>query len=615
MTVARRTASTRAARSVPSATPQAGRDLFVSVWVLGLAPAVVLPESLNRFVFIKLALVMGACAVIVARPALGRLTRETRIFLSGGAVLLGIAAVSSPAPWGQLIGRAPRYEGIVSLGVYAAALFAGARVLGPTGDRRLRTHLLRATGLAGGVMAVVALLEAAGVHPLSTSASRPGSLLGNATEQGAYGVGVLALGLVMGASTRWTPTTITTAVAGGVLVTTSASRGALLGAAAAMALAGLLGTRPVRRTTLVTVAILAAGVLVVPLSRSRVLLQSPLSTQTMTGRWQEWFTVWSLIRHHPLGVGPSGFVDAWPGVEPAAYARLAGTAILDSPHSVPLQIAVAGGLPLLLVAVVFAVAMGRRVLREAPTTKEPWSTAAGCALAGWAVVMVTHFTAPGSTPFFCLLAGSLLSVPRDRQLSRGRRLASSVLAGAAVITLLAAAVAEIPLRQGLVALADGRGGAATADFAAARSLRPWDADLDAQIAHALVVVPATGSPLAEASNYLRRAEQAFPDDPWIKLDMAQHELASGNPQSALAGLDRAQQRAPTTAVIYLLRGQVRLRTGDQSGAINDLRTAAFLAPTDPAPLRVLATAYAQAGQQDLAALALKRASALAHQDP
>jgi O-antigen ligase len=585
----------------------------VAIWLLGLAPAVILPGALNRFVFIKLTLGAAAIACALMAPLPGRLQRGSRILLVLAGITLAAAALLGQAPLAQLIGRAPRYEGLVALSVYLGALLMGAWLLGPGANPALRAHLVRATAVAASLIAFVAVLEALGLHPLATSASRAGSLLGNATEQGAYGAGVVGLCLhAIGRRDRWA---ICAVVAGGVLVVTSASRGALLGLVGAVVVTVILGSPRVRRVALSCLGVAVVAALALPLTRQRLLMQSPLSGQTVTGRGMEWRETLQLIGQHPLlGVGPSGFLDASPSVQSAQYVRLAGAAPLDSPHSLPLQIVNGGGAVLLLIAAVlgwFLVANIVKLRRH--TADAPWAIGAAAGLAGWATCLLTHFTAPGSTPLFLLLAGSLLSEPRPGQVRPVRLVVRRVAAAATSVlaaVLLLAAIAEIPLREGLLALQDKDSPTAVADFGMAHALRPWDADLDAQVAHALIAVPLPDLPGSVVDGYLGRARAALPEDPWVLKDSGLHAGQAGELTDALAYLDHAQRLTPNDPEVYLVRGQVRARTKDTAGAIADLLASAGLSPKSPQALQLLATVYRQAGQTKLADDALAQAGAL-----
>jgi Flp pilus assembly protein TadD len=448
------------------------------------------------------------------------------------------------------------------------------------------------------VIALLALVEATGIHPLTTTASRPGSLLGNATEQGAYGAGVVGLLLPHIRRGRyWAPLGL---CAGAVLVVTSASRGAALGLLVAAVVVLFAGTSKQR---LVTGAVLAVGTLAsiaVPLTRHRMLMQSPLALQTVNGRGYEWSDAWQLIERHPvLGVGPSGFLAASPATQSVSYVRLAGSTQLDSPHSLPLQLAAGGGAVLIILAALVALLTLRGFLAaRQDVTQRTWALGVAAALAGWGSCLLTHFTAPGSTAFFLMLAGGFLaerSASLKNQVRRGAMAAvASVAAVAAVLTFLAA-VSEVPLRTGLVALHEGRVSQAEALLGRAHALRPWDPDLDAQIAHELIVQPQPSAPIRTINHYLLRAQRSLPADPWVLADRGLLTAQQGSPAGALALLDQANRLAPNDPGIYLLRGQVRANLSDLDGAANDLRRGAYLSPRDPLPLEVLASVYQRAG--------------------
>jgi len=342
-------------------------------------------------------------------------------------------------------------------------------------------------------------------------------------------------------------------------------------------------------------------------------MQSPLSHQTVSGRGLEWTETVRLLGQHPLlGVGPSGFLDASPAVQSAQYVRLAGAGRLDSPHSLPLQIADGGGVVLLLLAAVLGWFLVRNILTlRRDVTEAPWALGAAAAIAGWATVMLTHFTAPGSTPLFCLLAGSMLGEPRPAPVRLVVRRVAAATTSLLGVVLLLAAIAEIPLRDGLRALAAGDGPAAVRNFGTAHALRPWDGDLDAQIAHALIAEPSPEQFGSVVDGYLRRAQAAFPKDPWMLTDAGLYAGQTGRLTDALTYLDRAHRVAPNDAEIYLIRGQVRAKVNNTAGAIADLRASASLAPNNPMPLQVLADVYRRVGQAKLADDASAKADAMA----
>lgn len=266
---------------------------------------------------------------------------------------------------------------------------------------------------------------------------------------------------------------------------------------------------------------------------------------------------------------------------------------------------------LLLITAVLGWFLVRNVLTlRRDVANAPWAIGAAAAIGGWVTCLLTHFTAPGSTPLFCLLAGSLLGEPGSRPVRLVVRRVSVAVATALGAVLLSAAVAEIPLRRGLVAVQGQDGPSAVRDFGMAHALRPWDADLDAQIAHALIARPLREQSDSVVDGYLRRAQAAFPADPWVLTDSGIHAGRAGNLADALAYLDHAHRVAPNDPEAYLVRGQVRARANNIPGAIADLRASASLSPKNPLPLQLLAIVYRQVGQTKLADAVLAEAGAL-----
>ncbi|GAA1899337.1 O-antigen ligase family protein [Lapillicoccus jejuensis] len=572
----------------------------------------VLPGALTPFVLPKLTVDAVALGLALLAARRSRLGRPGLLVLVAGLLVLALAALLGGAPLAQLVGRAPRYEGVVSVGVYALAVAAGAWLLGAPGP--LRRHLVRATTVAAALVGALAVLQTLGLLTGSTDVTRPGSLLGNATEQGAYGVAVLGLVLGLGdvRRDRWSQVA---AVAAVLAVVTSASRGALLGLLVAVAVVAVTGTPVVRRVAFGGLGAVVVLALALPLTRDRLLLLSPLSRQTVSGRWLEWQETLTLLAHHPvLGVGPSGFVTAVPAVQSADYVRLAGADRLDSPHSVPLQVAVAGGALLLVVAVAAVVVLVRaaRARRARWATDRPrdraWVRGTSAAVAGWGAVLLTHFTAPGSTPLLCVLAGSLLAVPRERERPVALRRAAAGVVALAALALALASAAEVPLRSGLLALAAGQGEAGLADLDRAHALRPWDRDLDGLAAHALVTDPPADP--ARWAPYVERAAAAVPTDAGALVDLAALDRLRGRPDDALVALDRAHAAAPVDAEVLVARARVLAGLGRLDAAVADLTATADLRPRDPLPLTLLAGVYQQQGRLDLAQRAATRAASL-----
>jgi O-Antigen ligase len=524
----------------------------LALLLLASLGAVFLPGALDRFVFPKLALGAAGVGLALTVPARGRLPRIAIAGLCASAALLLVAALTSSAPLAEVLGRPPRYEGVIALPVYAGALLVGARLLGPTrapGTSAWLLDVLSVTALAVGVEAV---LEAAGLRPLLSNVSRPGSLLGNASDQGAWAV--LALGpLSVAAIELRERLHVAGALAAAATLATSGSRGALAGAVVlVIALAVGRPARTARITLACGVAATAVGVLALPATRGRVLETSALSQQTATGRTLLWSETLTLIAHHPLlGAGPSGYVDAIPRYHDRHYERAIGPqAPPDSPHDWVLQAAAAGGPALALLAIALAgltLVRGRRLIARHPDGAEQvvlLGLLAG--LLGYAVALLFHFTTAGTAPLGALYAGALLAeTAGSGSVAVVRRSAAAAYAAMTVV-LGAAALAELPLRSALVEAAAGNLTAAEHDFHTAHDLRPWDHGV-AQIAtHAYAVLAERGDVRAAQLGlpWAAAERRAYPDSVQALQDSATLDTAVGRTREASQLLRAAHRLEP-----------------------------------------------------------------------
>jgi O-antigen ligase len=545
--------------------------------LLATSGAWFMPHALNRFVFLKLAAVAAAVMLAATVPARGRLPRIAVALLGASGVLLVCAAIQGASPLAQLLGRPPRYEGAFVLPVYLGSLYAGGRLLGPGRTPETDARLLGWLALAAIAIGVLALVEAAGPRPLSSAVARPGSLLGNASDEGAWAV--LALGPLL-ASTLAQPRALPilgTLGASAALVC-SASRGALLGALLMLLTIGLLAPARRRRAALLAVAsTLLACSLALPAFRERIAETSPHAARTATGRLLLWRETGDLLLAHPLlGVGPSGYLDAIPRYHTTAYERQVGPeAPPDSPHNWVLQAASAGGPLLALLAVALAIMTlqaGRRATRSA-TSAAARALSAGmtAALAGYALTLMFHFTSPGTTPLAALYAGSLLAIPNPTQeayhSARAPRTAAVIAFGCLALILAAGALAEIPLRSGIIALASGRLSGAETDFHLAEDLRPWDSGIPALAAHAYAALAQHGVPAAArpAASWSRLELADLPSSIQALEDSAAAAAAQGKHTRAAQLLTTALQGDPHNPRLLLALTRQRTPLGFSYG--------------------------------------------------
>ncbi len=570
-----------------------------TVWLLCLAPLAFLPGLEDRWGWPTLLCVVVAagCAVWV-RPT-GHLPHGVVTAVCAVLAALIVGALAGAVPLAQLMGRAPRYEGAVALPVYVAAAWAAARVVGPAVRTDVLRHVVRAQSTAAVLLAVVAVLEAVGLRPIDSDLSRPGSLMGTATDQGIMGaISVALLGSILigawrrtGHISRWAAVGV---IAGAVSAVTSASRGALLAFAVVLVLLGIrwVLTSPHRRRDAVVAGVALALVLVavfaVPLTRTRLLGQSALSVQTIGDRAVIWEDAWRIFLAHPwLGVGPSGYQDivtAWFG--DGWFDRAGVGSVLDSPHSILLQALVVGGVLgtvaalALLAAVVVA---GIRGVRAARAARRDLVLGAACALVAAATALLTHLTSPDTLTALAVLTGILVATVRRPAPPAARAVAwakaATALIAAWALFLGISMAGDAALLSARTAAMRGEITASLDAFERAQALRPWDADI------ALIATETLGGV--------------------VEVGLA------GASDPAEAWASRAVVQLPASSRALFAAGMVASLRGDDAAAEDLLARAAELSPADPRIHHEAGVAALRAGDLDLARVHLERALALA----
>ncbi len=569
----------------------------VALALFGLSGAVFLPGAYDRFDLPKLAWFAAAVALGLSAVPRGRLPRVVLAGLALGVLLLSVQAIESSSALTRLIGRAPRYEGLLALSVYVGAAVCGARLLGPARARGASTWFLDWLAVAAIAIAIEAVLETAGLYPLESNVARPGSLLGNASEQGAWAA--LALGPLAAVALRTRrPLQIAGALAAVTALDCSLSRGAYLGGAVVVAILLVLLPTPRQRVTLLVCTALAViAVIALPTSRNRVTGTSPLAGETVSGRRLLWGETLHVIASNPLlGVGAGGYVDALPRHQTVRYEREIGPQTLpDSPENWLLQAAVAGGLPLLLISVALAALLLARGLRVALAERDAVDSGAFggmlAGVAGYGTALLFYFTSPVSTPLATLFAGALLAQAPAGQFRRWRAVACGAF-GLLTVVLVLAALAEIPLRAGLVAAAKGQVGPADADFRAARVLRPWDPAIDESASHAFAGLTSAGVASAAAAGvpWAARALSATPDSVQVIADAATIDLARGRARTAADLLNHALAQDPFDGDLRVSAAATALVLGRRSEAIALAEQALVDDPGNPRALQLIALA-------------------------
>ncbi|EPR77587.1 O-antigen polymerase [Leifsonia rubra CMS 76R] len=593
-----------------------------ALWVAIIAVIVLLPEGMNRWVLPKEATLAVAVMLASLAPASGRLPRWFIVAAGIGTAVLVTAAILSADPLPQLVGRAPRYEGLVSIPVYFAATWVGARLLGPHSSRNALEVVLRAASAIAIAVATVALLESSGVRPIATSFERPGSLLGNASDQGIVGVMLFAL-LSFPALRTWLPARtppvgkgkpalalpvtwqyrlLLTAGVGAAITTVllSASRGALLAFCVVLVVLvsfefrrivrlGGASVKKLLRYGLITAgaAIGCAAVAVaIPLTRSRIFGASSTIDDRIL-MWTE--SVGTLAQHPFFGLGPSGYVDVIGQAHgPQWFDQVESGATLDSPHNWLLQAASAGGLVFLtlaiaIVAVVAVVGMRRWSVTVREALDSPrWAAhtlgradlnAGALALCtGWAVGLLTHFTSASTSILGCLVVGMLIANAPVSSVGNRRRVVSmvrTVAIGVWAGWLIVAAYAEIPLQRGVNYVVVGEIAPANIEFESASALRPWDSSIASTAAQYLAFA-ADNRVEGAAPLTVSWAERALAETPDSVATLKAYAVglrASGKVSEAQRVYDRLLSMRPHDSEVMLGKATTSYMAGDTPSAL------------------------------------------------
>lgn len=568
----------------------------MALWFAALAPIAFLPGLYDRWGWPKLLVLLIAAAVAAWVVPSGRLPRWALLCGGAFAVVFVTAALLGQAPVAQLMGRAPRYEGVIAVATYGAAVWLGARLFGPVVDpRRIRTWLA-ATSVTAIVLGLISIAEASGLRPIESDLARPGSLTGNATDQGLLAVILLAIlsSAVLG---TWQRTgvllrmPVVGIVAAFAAVVTSASRAAVLSFAVVLiVMAGLAIARARNRPRAARAAggVLAVSVIVlllVPLTRTRLLGLGAFAQQTIDDRFAMWADATQVISAHPvIGVGPNGFADAvttafgddW-------FTRASVGTVLNSPHNVLLQIWAAtgaAGLLVVLTAIGFVVWRSIGALRDARGARRDLLTAAAVALPAVVVGWLTHMTAPSTAIAFSILLGALISTSPNAERRRWQAVGMRGLTAGAVIVVLLCTVADSMLRNGVVSAREGQIAAADSAIETAQRLRPWDADIP------LIAAEAFGGALDRgiagaadpALRWSRAAVSALPASARAAQAEGMIALAVGDVATARSSLERAVVLSPADPRLWHELGITRAADEDTEAAREALERALDLAP-------------------------------------
>ncbi|MBO9522641.1 MAG: O-antigen ligase family protein [Nocardioidaceae bacterium] len=557
----------------------------VAIWLFCLSPLVWIPGGFDRFVFPKLVLATAGIAAAGLAVRAGRLPKPVAVVAVAGLAWFALACLLSPTPWASFFGRWPRYEGVPVLLAYAGCAWAGARLLGNRRRADVET-LATALSVTSLLLGFVSVCSALGWSIEGESVeSRTGSVLGNATDQGMVAM-MLAAVLFAVWSERRTPLLLAGLGASALTLVLSGSRASLLAAVVVVAGQVLLRRRELARYAAGALVVLVGLALALPQTRDRI-----TEGRTIEGRWLLWKESLHVGADRWWSGGPSTFVDAIGRHKDADWVRVIGTRNPpDSPHSWLLQALVAGGIPLLLLAVALAVLVlraGWLAVRRAP--EDSLTLGALAATVGYGLALLPNFTVAGSTCLAAFLTGVLVGQEASRTERPALPRALAGVAAAGVVLFALGAFAERSLSTGIHQVLGHDTAAAQQAFDQAHHLRPWDADVAMLAAQALAAPADGGDPEAarETERWARRSLDRTPDTYAAGLALAVAQRAQGDLDGATRTLDRLVRLYPTEPGARIERGRVRFGRRDVDGARADLAEARRLDPRDRTPRRLL----------------------------
>jgi O-antigen ligase len=599
---------TTSKRSVLSSASLAWASMFL---LLGCV-FIMVPGGLFRFTIPKIAFLAAGLGIGLLVRSRSRLATPVAWCAAGVFLVFALRTVVGDGPGPSFWGRWPRYEGVPVVGAYLLLLPVGARLLGPLVEKTQRTKWTLI--LTGGMLllALIAVLETAGVHLLGDAGDfRFGGTLGNATDMGIVGLTGCAA-LLPAAVFRRAPWEIAGVISGAIVAVSSGSRAVIIVLTIVIVSVFVWymrqgwAARGQRHAGLWLVGALvsvAAAVFAFPSAGGRL-----LTSETVTGRADLWQASWALVQDNWFfGVGPGHFVDALPRYQTEGFAARVGTDYpADSPHMIPLQWLADGGLPLLLANLLLCVAVlsiGVRNLKASRSEPDKLFLAgAMAAVCSFALVLLTHFPTPGTTVIVGLCAGALSGVgtltPRAGKTtwlkrapgpvrkvaaSKVRAVASWTAAACLVFmtfAAVAASVAETTLKKGETAIRDGRLAEASHDFETAIVMRPWDSDVALLAGQAFAGRAAAGDPASGklAARWSSRALEANPGSVEFMTSLAVGQLAASDVVPAAKTLAAARRAAPVNSLVWLQSGLAEYAAGRTDAAIKYVERAISLTP-------------------------------------
>jgi hypothetical protein len=484
-------------------------------------------------------------------------------------LLLVVAAVHSDVGWQAVVGPPNRMTGIALYGA-CIALFLAASQLDESGWQRLVPVFTVVLGL----VTVYGLLQWRGHDPLDW----PGADLSTVFAtfgQTNFASGWVAIALpltvavVLGSSTAPWLRVVAAMVAVGALIFLGATNSFQGFPAAFAGIVVVIGTfgicraggwrraanHPTVRFVTGGVVVLVVALALVPAVRHdvRSKLDSGLHERLML-----WDAGAAMVRDDPLlGKGMAMYGAEFPKYRSARHALEFGSSAADAAHDVPLELAVDGGVLLLLAYLAFVGLTGFRLVRGLSRSSTPLLAAVGGAWLAYQVQSLVSIDVPALAVMHWVLAGGIFALTRDKAPARTASARSNsdrtvvAVSIAFVVTAVLAPWWTRPIRadviahDGLALASEGRVPEAVSKLEHATRLSPWNSVYWARLANVYQMAN-----LPDAS--VQAAERAIDAAPGIiqyRINLAQLAAALGNDDLAAEQYDEAIRLDPHNKLI------------------------------------------------------------------
>jgi O-antigen ligase len=564
-----------------------------------------------------------AALFVLGAPTSTRLDPVLRWVGWLGALWLVIATVTGRDLWVALTGTPERRFGLITIFALAWCLVVGVRLSGVEARRSLSWG----SAIALVLVDLACVMEWAG-HPLVRLASNNGRLVGPFGSAALLGQAlVLLVPLSAGCAFDEKSSRIRRGVAGlglalsPVAIFGSASRAAMLG----LSLGALVGTIRwfrQRRTgrEWVRFMVIAAAVVAVCVAG---FISSPagerVKNTATSGRIDEWTTGIRAVREAPMfGYGPEGYRIAFPKVVDRSYVAEYGRAVAtDRAHSLPIDVALLGGIPLLAMVAAVVVLALVRAWNQPP---DALGIAALVAIAGYLAHQMLLFPTTEVDPLFWLLTGITLgsrpravAPPPSIRVGRNRPIVAGVALGAVLVVGVLDIAADHRIATALAASNRGDHQAAADAARSATVLRP-DSYRPFLALTTVEERHGTAAALNDASEAIASARWLSPEDPVLALREAQVTSTAarlaGDPQLERLALRRwshLRQSDPLNPNVWMGSAEAAADVEQFSEMNEFFDRAQQLQPVSTEPLVRKAFALIRSGQKSAAATAAEEA--------